>query len=341
MAAAHGMPDGRARGEDAASRRATIDVLLDPAELRTGLEAEARAGLASTPKTLPPKYFYDAAGSELFEQITRLPEYYQTRTEHALLSRYADQIALAANARVLLELGSGSSEKTRLLLDAIRRTGDLVAYVPVDVSASALDGAVAALTRDYPDLVVHGAVADYDRHLDALPAPATRLVAFLGSTLGNFAPANRAAFLESLAAGMAEGETLLLGLDLVKDADRLVAAYDDAAGVTAAFNRNVLRVLNRELGADFDVSAFEHVALWNDDNEWIEMRLRASREMTVRLPALGLAVTFAEGEELRTEISAKFRRTGIETELAAAGFRLARWWSDADDGYALALARRG
>ena len=319
--------------------REAIDVLLDPADLRAGLEADAREGLTSTPKTLPPKYFYDAAGSEFFEQITRLPEYYQTRTEHALLARYADEIALAAGADVLLELGSGSSEKTRLLLDSLRRTGVLAGYVPVDVSACALRGAVSALAEEYPDLVVHGAVADYDRHLDALPAPGTRLVAFLGSTLGNFAPAERAAFLKNLAGGMTDGETLLLGLDLVKDPDRLVAAYDDAAGVTAAFNRNVLHVLNRELGADFDPPAFDHVALWDADNEWIEMRLRASRPMTVRVGELGLAVTFAEGEEMRTEISAKFRRSIIEAELAEAGLKLKGWWTDPAADYALVLAR--
>lgn len=317
-----------------------IDVLLDPADLRAGLEADARAGLAAVPKTLPPKYFYDAVGSDLFEKITRLPEYYPTRTEHALLNRHADEIARAAEAEVLLELGSGSSEKTRTLLEGMRRTGTLAAYVAVDVSPAALDGAVAALTRDYPDLAVHAAVADYDHHLDALPTPGTRLVAFLGSTLGNFPPAARATFLGDLARGMAGGETLLLGLDLVKDPERLVAAYDDADGVTAAFNRNVLHVLNRELDADFDVHAFEHVAIWDSEHEWIEMRLRATRPMSVRLHALDVVVKFAEGEEMRTEISAKFRPAGIRRELAAAGFDLEAWWTDPAGDYALALARR-
>jgi L-histidine N-alpha-methyltransferase len=317
-----------------------IDVLLNPADLRAGLEADARAGLTAAPKTLPPKYFYDARGSDLFEQITRLPEYYPTRTEHALLSRYADEIACAADAEVLLELGSGSSEKTRTLLEAMRRTGDLAAYVAVDVSPTALNGAIAALTRDYPDLAVQATVADYDRHLDALPAPGTRLVAFLGSTLGNFPPAARVRFLADLARGMGRGETLLLGLDLVKDPDRLVAAYDDAAGVTAAFNRNVLHVLNRELDADFDVHGFEHVAIWDPDNEWIEMRLRATRAMTVRLRALDVVVGFTEAEEIRTEISAKFRPAGIQRELAAAGFDLEGWWTDPAGDYALALARK-
>ncbi len=318
----------------------TIDVLLEPGDLRAGLEADARAGLTATPKTLPPKYFYDAAGSDLFEEITRLPEYYQTRTEHALLTTYADEVARAAGAEVLLELGSGSSEKTRLLLDAMRDTGELAGYVAVDVSSSALQGAAAGLTRDYPDLAVHAAVADYDHHLDELPAPGTRLFAFLGSTLGNFPPAARATFLADLARGMAPGESLLLGLDLVKDAGRLVAAYDDSAGVTAAFNRNVLHVLNRELGADFDVEAFEHVAVWDAENEWVEMRLRATRPMTVRLPAIDLTVGFAEGEEIRTEICAKFRSDGIRRELAAVGLELEQWWTDPDGDYALVLARR-
>ncbi len=316
-----------------------IDVLLQPGDLRAGLEQDARAGLGSTPKTLPPKYFYDATGSELFEQITRLPEYYQTRTEHALLTKYTAEIAARAGADVLLELGSGSSTKTRLLLDALRVAGDLAGYVPVDVSTSALRDAVAALRRDYPDLRVHGAVADYDRHLDVLPHVGTRLVAFLGGTLGNFEPAARRAFLADLARGMDPGETLLLGVDLVKDPQRLVAAYDDSAGVTAAFNRNVLHVLNRELGADFDVDAFEHVAAWDAEQEWIEMRLRASRAMSVHVPALGFEVSFGEGEEMRTEISAKFRVEGITRELAAAGFALDELWTDPADDFALVLAR--
>ncbi|NYG57171.1 L-histidine N-alpha-methyltransferase [Nocardioides daedukensis] len=315
-----------------------IDVLLQPGDLREGLEHDARVGLTSTPKTLPPKYFYDATGSELFEQITRLPEYYQTRTEHALLTEHAGAIAKRAGADVLLELGSGSSEKTRLLLDALRDTGGLAGYVPVDVSASALREAVEALRRDYPGLAVHGAVADYDHHLDRLPHLGTRLVAFLGGTLGNFPPPARATFLADLARGMEPGESLLLGVDLVKDPARLVAAYDDSAGVTAAFNRNVLTVLNRELGADFDPAAFGHVAVWDAENEWIEMRLRATRSMLVQVPALDLHVAFAEGEEMRTEISAKFRSEGIEAELVEAGFELEELWTDASGDYALVLA---
>lgn len=317
---------------------APIDILLRPEDLRATLLTDAREGLGSTPKTLPPKYFYDAEGSRLFEEITQQPEYYPTRTEHAILSEYADEIAQAAHADVLLELGSGSSEKTRLLLDAMG--AQLRGYVPVDVSADALREAIARLRTDYPDLAVHGAVADFDHHLSDLPAPGTRLWALLGSTLGNYRPDERRRFLGEIAAAMCPGESLLLGLDLVKDPGRLVAAYDDAAGVTAAFNRNVLHVLNRELGADFEPDAFAHVARWDTDGEWMEMRLRATRPMRVSLPAIELDIEFAEGEELRTETSAKFRREPITNELAEHGLGVRHWWSDPAGDYAMLLATR-
>ncbi len=324
------------------SARAVTDVvvLLAPDELRRALERDARTGLTASPKWLAPKYFYDDAGSALFEEITRLPEYYPTRAEHALLTSVADEVARTAEAEVLVELGSGSSEKTRLLLDAMTEAGSLAAYVPVDVSAGALRAAVPQLRRFYPDLPVHGVVADFDQHIAELPGDGHRLVALLGSTLGNYPPEARVAFLGRVAAGLERGETLLLGLDLVKDAARLVAAYDDAAGVTAEFNRNVLHVLNRELGADFEPAAFEHVAVWDAGNEWIEMRLRARAPMVVTIRALSLTIRFAQGEELRTEISAKFRRDRIAQELTAAGLRLEGWWTDAAGDYALALARR-
>ncbi|QYJ05697.1 L-histidine N(alpha)-methyltransferase [Nocardioides panacisoli] len=317
-----------------------IEVLLEPGDLREALEHDARTGLTAAQKWLPPKYFYDARGSEIFEEITRLPEYYPTRTEAALLRAHATDIGHAAGADTLLELGSGSSEKTRLLLDALAGDGALTAYVPVDVSASALEEAVAALGADYPGLRVHGAVADFDRHLADLPEPGHRLVALLGGTIGNHDRAGRHQFLTDLASGMKPGEALLLGLDLVKDPARLVAAYDDAAGVTADFNRNALRVLNRELAADFDVAAFTHVAVWNEVDERIEMRLRAQREMTVHLSALDLTVGFERGEELLTEYSCKFRRDGVHEELAEAGFVLEQWWTDPDEDFALVLARR-
>ncbi|WP_245565315.1 L-histidine N(alpha)-methyltransferase [Nocardioides insulae] len=317
-----------------------LEVLLGPDDLRQGLERDALIGLSASPKWLPPKYFYDDRGSILFEQITRLPEYYQTRTEHAILTAHAADIAETSGAQVVLELGSGSSAKTRLLLDAFLATGRLSGYVPVDVSAGALRAAMTDLRRDYPGLALHGAVADFDRHLDELPAPGTRMVVFLGGTLGNHPPETRGEFLAALSAAMRPGETLLLGVDLVKDPDRLIAAYDDSAGVTAAFNRNVLAVLDRELGGDLDPSDFAHRAVWEPDREWIEMRLRAVRPVRARLEGLDLDLAFAEGEELRTEISAKFRREGITAELGAAGLTVEHWWTDDAEDFAVLLARR-
>lgn len=315
-----------------------LDVLLTPADLRSALERDAREGLTATPKVLPPKYFYDDRGSVLFEEITRLPEYYPTRAEHAILTEHAEEIVAAAECDALLELGSGSSEKTRLLLDALRRSGRLTAYVPVDVSAGALREAMPELRRDYPGVLVHGAVADFDSHLEELPRPGRRLWALLGGTIGNYPPPERGVFLADVAAAMADNEALLLGLDLVKDPVRLVQAYDDAAGVTAAFNRNVLAVLDRELDGDLDPDDFEHVALWDEHNEWIEMRLRARRPVHARLAALDLDVDFEQGEEVRTEISAKFRREKAEQELRTAGLTPTHWWTDGD--FALLLSEK-
>lgn len=316
----------------------TLEYHLDPADLTEALRADARAGLTATPKRLPPKWFYDARGSALFEEITRLPEYYPTRAERAALTCHADEIAQLTGAKVLIELGSGSSEKTRLLLDALRGYGSLAGFVPLDVSGPALRDAVTSLAADYPGLDVHGVVGDFTRHLGYLPAGAARLVAFLGGTIGNLLPGQRASFLSELRGVLQPGEWLLLGADLVKDPAVLVPAYDDAAGVTAEFNRNVLRVLNRELDADFEPDAFGHVALWNADQEWIEMRLRASRAMRVRLSGIDLEIEFAAGEEILTEVSAKFRRDGVTAELATAGFRLCRWWTDPEGRFSLSLA---
>ncbi len=316
-----------------------LDVHLTPADLRATLITDARRGLTATPKTLPAKYFYDARGSELFEQITGLPEYYPTRTEEAILTRYADAVAAAAGRpESLVELGSGSSTKTRLLLNALAAAGRLRRYVPVDVSASALDGALAVLARDYPGLELHGVVADFEAHLDRLPTSDGRLIAFLGSTIGNLDPVERSRFFRALRAELGTGDAFLLGVDLVKDEHRLVAAYDDAAGVTADFNRNVLRVLNASLGADFRPERFDHVARWNAAAEWMEMALRARDAMTVTLPDLDLRIAFAAGEEIRTEISAKFRRAGLTAELAGAGFTLTSWWTDPAGDFALALS---
>ncbi len=297
-------------------------------------------GPASTavPKRLPPKWFYDARGSELFEQITELPEYFPTRTERALLERSADSIAVLSGADTLVELGSGSSAKTRLLLDAFRRAGSLRRYVPQDVSEAALRPAMDALAVEYPGLELHGVVGDFTAHLARLPAQGRRIVAFLGGTIGNLLPAERTEFLTALRAALRPGEQFLLGTGLVTDPDLLVAAYDDRAGVTAEFNRNVLRVLNRELGADFDVDAFAHKALWDPEHEWIEMRLVAGRAMTVTLPEVDMTVRFAAGEEMCTEVSAKFRVPGVRAFLAAAGFETVRSWTDRQERMALTLA---
>jgi L-histidine N-alpha-methyltransferase len=321
----------------------TIDVHLDADDMARALREDVYEGLTSSPKMLPPKWFYDDRGSQLFDDITRLPEYYPTRREREILEGRADEIATVSGARTLVELGSGTSKKTRLLLDAFRAAGTLEVFAPFDCSEATLRDAGETIAAAYPGVSIHGVVGDFERHLSLLPdaeLTGTRLVAFLGGTIGNLAPAERAKFLSELASALADGEHLLLGTDLVKDRARLVAAYDDSAGVTAEFNRNVLHVINRSLDADFVPERFEHVALWNDEEEWIEMRLRADRTHDVHIRDLDLTVTFAEGEEVRTEISAKFRREGVEAELAAAGFEVERWWTDAAGDFALSLSRR-
>lgn len=309
--------------------------ILPEDAVAAALRADVLHGLTSRPKQLPPKWFYDAHGSELFERITELPEYYPTRAEREILADHADEIAAALPARTLIELGSGSSEKTRHLLDAL--TG-LRTYVPVDVSGAALEQAGRALAAERPGLRVHALIADFTAGLTLPDTAGPRLLAFLGGTIGNLLPAERAAFLAGVRSLLSPGDALLLGTDLVKDEEVLVRAYDDAAGVTAAFNRNVLSVLNRELGADFEPEAFDHVALWDSGNEWIEMRLRSRTAQTVKVPALALAVDFAAGEELRTEVSAKFRRERVHEELAAAGLESARWWTDGEGRFALSLS---
>lgn len=315
-----------------------LDRHLQPAALRRALEADVRAGLTGAPKTLPPKWFYDARGSQLFDAITRLPEYYPTRRERALLQTHAGDVAAATGADTLVELGSGTSEKTRLLLDALSTTATLRRFVPFDVDESVLTQAAEAVLTQYPDLTVHALVADFERHLHLVPGGGRRLFAFLGGTIGNLLPFPRAAFLRTLSATMVAGDALLLGTDLVKDPQRLVRAYDDAAGVTAEFNRNILHVLVRELGAELDPGAFAHEARWNSEHERIEMHLRAVRPQMVRV--LDLEVPFRQGETLLTETSAKFRRPRVEAELAAAGLELSHWWTDAGGDYALSLARK-
>jgi L-histidine N-alpha-methyltransferase len=316
-----------------------LDVYLDADDLDRTLKADVTAGLTDDPKWLPPKWFYDARGSELFELITELPEYYPTRSERQILADRAPEIARHTRATALLELGSGYSTKTRLLLDALTASGSLSSYVPMDVSPSALSSAAARISADYPGLRVHNIVGDLTRHLKHLPTGGDRLIAFLGGTIGNLIPAERKSFFEDVRAVLEPGEHLLLGTDLVKSPQIVVPAYDDAQGVTAEFNKNVLRVLNTSLGADFDLDGFAHVALWDPDQEWIEMRLRARWPMRVTIPGVGLTVDFTAGEEVRTEVSAKFRRDGVERELAEAGFALDHWWTDRDALFAVSLAR--
>jgi L-histidine N-alpha-methyltransferase len=313
-------------------------VQAQPGRYLDALRADVRAGLTAVPKTLPPKYFYDARGSELFDEITRLPEYYLTRAETSILLRHSADVAALSRCESLVELGSGTSAKTRLLLRALLDGGTLREFVPFDVDPAVLTEASDALAAEFPGLAIAPFVGDFERDIGAIPAHGRRTIAFIGSTIGNLEPSVRAGFLAQVGAALRPGDTFLLGTDLVKDAGRLLRAYDDAAGVTAAFNRNVLLVVNRELGADFDVEEFRHVALWDAENEWIEMRLRAERAQQVTIADLDLVVSFAAGEELRTEISAKFRRERIEAELAAAGMRIVRFWTDQDGDFGLTLA---
>ncbi len=316
-----------------------LDVHRSESDITEQLRADVRIGLEAEQKWLPPKWFYDTRGSELFERITALPEYYPTRSEREILAARGEEIASITDAHTLVELGSGSSEKTRLLLDALSGHGTLEAFVPLDVSESALAEAAETISADYSKLEVRGVVGDFTQHLDLLPGGQPRLVVFLGGTIGNFLPAERATFLHSVREVLDEGEWLLLGTDLVKDRETLERAYDDAAGVTAEFNRNVLHVINAGLGADFAPAAFDHVSHWDDENEWIEMRLRARESMTVDIPGADLKVKFAEGEYVRTEISAKFRREGIAAELAEAGFAVEKWWTDSESRFGVSLAR--
>jgi L-histidine N-alpha-methyltransferase len=300
-------------------------------------------GLTRPAKELPPKHFYDDRGSELFDRICELPEYYPTRAERAILEARADDVVAATGAGELVELGSGSAAKTRLLLDAMARAGTLRRYVPFDVAEGVVRDVADALAADYPGLEVHGVAGDFDRHLDTVPPPrpgCPRIVAFLGGTIGNFPPGSRRRFLRGLAERLDGHGHLLLGTDLVKDPRELEAAYDDAAGVTAEFNRNVLLVINRELDGDFDPGLFDHVAFFDPDREWIEMRLRARRAHRVRIAAVDLEVEFARGEELRTEISAKFTPERVRADLGAAGLALTEWMTDPEGRFALSLSRR-
>jgi L-histidine N-alpha-methyltransferase len=323
---------------DPAEKTVEMTVGLGPDDLRAGMRADVTRGLRATPKELASKYFYDEEGSALFDAITRLPEYYPTRTERGILVARADEIAARSGADTLIELGSGTSEKTRLLLDALSRRGSLRRFVPFDVDEATLRTAAGAVATEYPGVAVHSVVGDFERHVALLPKGGRRLIAFLGSTIGNLTPEQRAGFLAEVAAHLEPGDTFLLGTDLVKDVGRLEAAYDDSAGVTAAFNRNLLHRLNRELDADFAPDRFEHVAVFDPEREWIEMRLRSTVDQVVTIAGLDLTVRFAAGEEMRTEISAKFRPNGLTGELTVAGLRLLELWTDPDGDFALSLS---
>jgi L-histidine N-alpha-methyltransferase len=316
----------------------TVDVHLTPGDLRAAMETDVRVGLTAEHKYLPPVYFYDDRGSRLFDEITRLPEYYPTRAERSILEAHAKDMAQLSKADTLVELGAGTCDKSRILLEAMRATGSLERFVPLDVSETTLWESAQALAEEFPGLAITAVVADFHRHLDYLPRGGTRLFAFLGGTIGNLDPAERRKFLMELDCAMDPSDRFLLGTDLVKDRQRLVAAYDDSAGVTAEFNRNVLHVLNRELGANFDPERFEHVALWNEADRRIEMRLRTTVAQQVRVADLDLDVTFEAGEELLTEISCKFTPAGLEEELVASGFVVEAAWESQGGEFLMTLA---
>jgi L-histidine Nalpha-methyltransferase len=324
-----------------ATDRIVVESFLGGGDHRT-LADDVLDGLTRPFKELPPKHFYDSVGAGLFDQICELPEYYPTRCEREILETRSGEIAALTGAGELVELGSGTAAKTALLLRALADAGGLERYVPIDVTESMVRASAQRLVEELPGLRVHGIVGDFERHLDRVPPPldgVPRIVAFLGGTIGNFTPGSRRRFLRGLSKLLGPGDFLLLGTDLVKDPAIIEAAYDDSAGVTAAFNRNVLAVVNRELDADFVPESFDHVAFFDRDREWIEMRLRAQRPQRVTVGRLGLRLTFAAGEELRTEISAKFTRERVEGDLAAAGMELVEQLTDQNGLFALNLAR--
>jgi L-histidine Nalpha-methyltransferase len=325
--------------EQAAPEQIAIEVHLPQGGPMASLAEDVREGLSSPFKELPPKYFYDERGSRLFEEITELPEYYPTRAERSILDAQAGEIVGAARPRTLIELGSGACAKTRCLLDAMRERGLLETYVPVDISEEITREACRWLVEEYAGLRVHGVICDYETHLERIPREEGALIAFLGGTIGNFRPATRRSFLARIATLMYPNDRFLLGTDLVKDRARLEAAYNDAGGVTAEFNKNVLRVLNRELGADFDPDAFEHRAFWDEHLLWMDIRLRSRGDQLVEIPALEMEARFADGEEMRTEISAKFTREGLERIYREAGLEMTEWWTDPEGLFGLSLAR--
>jgi L-histidine N-alpha-methyltransferase len=324
----------------AATDRITVEVNLPPGGPLSGMAADVRAGLTSPFKELSPRYFYDERGSDLFERITDLEEYYPTRCERQILEDDAEAICNAANRPAsLIELGSGSARKTRVLLDAMRTASCLETYCPVDISEEITRDTAERIAEEYDGVEVHGLVCDFEFDLERVPVQAPRVIALLGGTIGNFAPHQRASFLRRISNLLGPEDRFLLGTDLVKDPEILEAAYNDSQNVTAEFNKNVLTVLNRELGADFDVGCFEHVARWDPENLWVDIRLRSLKNQVVTFEALDMLVPFGAGEEMRTEISTKFLRPGLEGIYAEAGLELTDWWTDPEGLYALSLAR--
>ena len=321
------------------SSRLRVENYLDEGYFDRALRSDVLAGLQKTPKRLPPKWFYDDRGSELFEQITRLTEYYPTEAERSILSARANDIALASGADTLVELGSGAADKTRVLLDGLSSTGQLRGFVPFDVSEGILRSSSVALLDEYADLVIDGVVGDFEHHLGKIPREGKQLIALLGGTVGNFYPEHRKQFLTEVVEGMKPGDTFLLGTDLVKDVDRLELAYNDPQGITAEFNKNVLAVLNDRVDANFDMDAFEHLATFDTTNEWIDIRLRSLVDQEVRVEGLDLDISFTAGEELETEISSKFRKERVEEIVAEVGLELIEWWTDERGDYALSLSR--
>ena len=316
----------------------SVDIHLPPGGPLSGMAADVRIGLTKPFKELSPRYFYDGRGSELFEQITELPEYYPTRAERAILENDSAGIVEAAgNPATLIELGSGSASKTRVLLDSMRDAGGLNAYAPVDISEGITRDTAAKIADEY-GIQVRGLVCDFERDLERIPLEGPRVIAFLGGTIGNFEPQQRASFLARVANLLGPEDHFLLGTDLIKDRATLEAAYNDSAGVTAEFNLNVLAVLNDRLGADFDLSSFEHAAFWDDENLFVDIRLRSLRRQLVEISALEMTVAFERGEEMRTEISTKFARPGLEGIYAEAGLEMTGWWTDPEGLFGLSLA---
>ena len=324
----------------ATTDRISVEVHLPPGGPLSGMAADVRAGLTRPFKELSPRYFYDERGSQLFEDITELPEYYPTRCEREILETRSAEICEAANSpATLIELGSGSAAKTRVLLDAMLDAG-LETYCPVDISEEITRETAERIADEYDDIAIRGLVCDFELDLERIPVAAPRVIALLGGTIGNFEPQQRAGFLRRVSHLLGPEDRFLLGTDLVKDPATLEAAYNDSQGVTADFNKNVLAVLNRELDADFDLDAFEHVARWDPENLWIDIRLRSLTNQVVNVLALDMQAAFSAGEEMRTEISTKFARPGLEGIYAEAGLELTDWWTDADGLFALSLARR-